>query len=106
MKSFAIVLVCYNRLLGVERLLKSLENADYNGRNDIVLIFSIDNSGTKTVEDFAKAYKWIHGEKLIRTFTQRQGLKNHILQCGDFTEKYDIVAVFEDDIYASESFYN
>ena len=42
MKSFAIVLVCYKRLSGIQRLLKSLEVVDYSGRNDITLIFSID----------------------------------------------------------------
>ena len=79
MKSAAIVLVCYNRLGGLKRLLSSLEKVDYDGRNDISLIFSIDNSGTSTVEDFAKSYEWNHGEKVIRTFPQRQGLKKHIL---------------------------
>ena len=106
MKSAAIVLVCYNRLGGLKRLLSSLEKVDYDGRNDISLIFSIDNSGTSTVEDFAKSYEWNHGEKVIRTFPQRQGLKKHILQCGDFTEKYDMVIVLEDDIYVSDSMYH
>ena len=29
MKSFAIVIVCYNRIAGIKRLLKSLENVDF-----------------------------------------------------------------------------
>ncbi|OUZ14861.1 glycosyltransferase [Enterococcus cecorum] len=106
MKSFAIVLVCYNRLPGVERLLKQLEAANYNGRKDITLIFSIDNSGTDIVEKFAEDYTWLHGNKIVRTFPERQGLKKHILQCGDYTDQFDIVTVFEDDIFVSDSFYN
>lgn len=106
MKSFAIVLVCYNRLDGLKRLIRSLENADYDNRNDINLIFSIDNSGSPEVEEYARNYDWPHGPKKIRTFPERQGLKNHILQCGDFTEEYDIVAVFEDDIFVSDSYYH
>ncbi len=105
MKSFAVVLVCYNRLGGVRRLLKSLETADYAGRNDIHLIFSIDRSGSDEIEQFAKEYTWKFGEKHIRTFPERQGLKKHILSCGDFTEQYDIVTILEDDIYLSSSFY-
>lgn len=106
MKSFAIVIVCYNRILGIQRLLKQLEKVDYDGRKDITLIFSIDNSGSDIVENFAKNYNWIHGKKRIRTFSKRQGLKNHILQCGDFTYEYDIISVLEDDIFVSDSFYH
>lgn len=106
MKSFAIVVICYNRISGIRRLLKSLECVDYNGRTDINLIFSIDNSGINFVEDFAKEYDWKFGPKVIRTFKERQGLKKHILQCGDYTEKYDIVVALEDDIYVSDSMYH
>ncbi len=105
MKSFAIVLICYNRLGGVKRLLKSLENVDYENRTDISLIFSIDNSGSDLVENFAKEYNWPYGSKIIRSFTERQGLKKHILQCGDYTEQYDILVALEDDIYVSDSMY-
>lgn len=105
MKSFAVVLVCYNRIAGLKRLLDSLNRVDFNGRNDITLIFSIDNCGRDTVECFAKNYKWKYGKKIIRTFSERQGLKKHILQCGDYTEQYDIVAVLEDDIVVSDSMY-
>ena len=106
MKSFAIVVIGYNRLPGLKRLVESLEKVDYNGRSDINLIFSIDNSGKKDVEEYAKQYHWPHGKKHIRVFPERQGLKKHILSCGDFTEKYDIVAILEDDLYVSDSFYN
>ena len=105
MKSFAIVLVCYKRLSGIRTLLKSLEKVDYAGRKDIPLIFSIDNSGEKAVEDFAREYRLKNGDKIVRTFPNRQGLKKHILQCGDFTDQYDIVTVLEDDIVVSDSFY-
>lgn len=106
MKSFVIVIVCYNRLPGVIRLLKALETADYDNRKDIHLIFSIDYSGNSEIEMFAQNYIWPHGEKTIRAFTERQGLKKHILQCGDYTDCYDIVTILEDDIFVSDSFYH
>lgn len=105
-RSFAIVIVCYNRLPGVIRLIKSLEKVDYDNREDIELIFSIDNSGSSLVEDYAKNYNWKYGKKIVRTFKKRQGLKKHILQCGDYTKQYDIVVVLEDDIYVSNSMYH
>lgn len=105
MRSFAIVLVCYNRLDGLKRLLHSLDLADYDERNDIHLIFSIDNSGSNEIKKYAEEYNWRHGEKHIRTFESRQGLKKHIILCGDYTSEYDIVVVLEDDIYVSDSYY-
>lgn len=106
MKSFAIVIVGYKRLDGIKRLVQSLDAVDYDGRNDITLIFSIDNSGDTVVEEYARNYEWRHGEKIVRTFSERQGLRNHILQCGEYTKQYDIVSVLEDDIFVSNSFYH
>lgn len=105
MKTFAIVVVCYNRLAGLKRLLHSLLVADYTGRKDIDLVFSIDNSGTSVISDYANEFYWPYGQKKIRTFPTRQGLKNHILQCGDLTSQYDIISVFEDDVVVSNSFF-
>ena len=105
MKSFAIVVVCYNRIEGIKRLLKSIEDVNYAGRKDITLILSVDNSGSDKVVNFANEYEWPHGEKIVRTFEQRQGLRKHILQCGDYTENFDIVVILEDDIFVSESMY-
>lgn len=62
MRSFAIVLVCYNRVNGLKRLTGSLLRADYGKRTDIDLIFSIDNSGTDIVEKFAQNFEWPYGK--------------------------------------------
>lgn len=105
MKSFAIVVACYNRIEGIKRLLKSIEDVNYAGRKDITLILSVDNSGSDKVVNFANEYEWPHGEKIVRTFEQRQGLRKHILQCGDYTENFEIVVILEDDIFVSESMY-
>lgn len=106
MRSFAIVLICYNRIDGLKRLVSSLEKVDFDGREDIELIFSVDNSGTSIVTEFAEQYDWPFGHKTVRTFPERQGLKKHILQCGDYTEMYDVVVVLEDDIFVSDSMYH
>lgn len=63
-KSFAIVIVCYNRIDGVKRLTQSLERVDFDGRNDIDLIFSIDNSGSNIVEKFAAIINGKMGKRL------------------------------------------
>lgn len=103
-RSVAIVVVAYNRPDGMLRLLRSLEKADYLDES-VPLIISIDHSGVSEVEEAAKAFQWSHGEKKIRTFETRQGLRKHILSCGEFLETYDALVVLEDDLIVSPFFY-
>lgn len=104
MNKFAVVVVGYNRIAGMLRLLESLENAQYGG-DHLTLIISLDNCGSSGPEETAKAFSWSHGEKVVRTFTERQGLRNHILSCGDFLKEYDAIAVLEDDLVVSPAYY-
>ena len=104
MSKFAAVVIGYNRIPGMLRLLESLENADY-GKDELTLIISLDNCGRPEPEEAARAFQWSHGEKIVRTFPERQGLRNHILSCGEFLNEYDAIAVLEDDIIVSPAFY-
>ena len=107
MKTFAIVIICYRKLNGIKRLLKSLEQVNYDGRNDIHLIFSVDYSyDNEDVRDFVENYKWHFGNKSTIKYTENQGLKKHIIACGDLTSQFDILVVLEDDLYVSNSMYN
>ncbi len=103
MKKYAILVIGYNRLKSIIRLLESLDKAYYD--EEITLIISIDNSGSDVVEKYAKDFKWVHGEKIVKTYPERLGLRKHILQCGEFLNDYDALAVFEDDVVASQTFY-
>ena len=104
MKEFAIVIVTYNRLNSVKRLLNSLNYAYY--LNDKVdLIISIDYSGSDIIYNYVKDYTWDFGEKKVISHTKNLGLRNHILLCGNFTSEYSNICVLEDDIYVSPLFY-
>ena len=103
--SVAIVVVGYNRLAGIKRLLKSIEKADYPSE-DIPLVISIDASGNKELYDFVKNYTWNHGTKYVNIQEERLGLKNHIFQCADLTEHFKAVIILEDDLYVSTQYYN
>lgn len=101
---FALIVIGYNRVNCIARLLDSLNNAFY--MNDKVdLIISIDNSGRDDVEAYAQSFEWLHGEKIIRTFKERQGLRRHVLKCGAMVRNYDAIAVLEDDIVVAPGFY-
>lgn len=102
---FAIVAVGYNRPESMSNLLRSLTLADY-GEDIVDLVISIDKGPKQSeVKKVAEACNWSHGEKCIRAFQEKQGLRKHILQCGDLTEKYDAVVVLEDDLLVSKAFY-
>lgn len=103
-KHLAIVVIGYDNGESILRLLKSLQRAEY-GKDTVDLIISIDHSGNQVVESIARNFEWHIGAKKIRTFKERQGLKKHILSCGNFLEKYDAIFVFEDDIIVSPYFY-
>lgn len=104
MNQYAIVAIGYNRVNSMARLLDSLDRVEYDG-DEITLIVSLDNCGNDAVYNYVNQFQWRWGNKIIRTFPERQGLKRHILACGDYLNEYDAIAVFEDDITAAPGFY-
>lgn len=104
MNKYAIVVIGYNRPVSMQRLLNSLSQGIY-GNDKITLIISIDNSGTDEVKKCADIFFWKFGEKKIVVYPKKQGLRQHILHCGDFLYDYDAIAVLEDDIVVAPGFY-
>ena len=105
MSKYGIVVIGYNRIDSLQRLMRSLLLASYPQKVD--LIISIDNSGTDIVEKYAKTVEWAHGEKIIKTYPERMGLKKHVLNCGTYLNEYDYdaIAVLEDDLFVSPGFF-
>lgn len=102
----AIVAVGYNRPDSMRRLLNSVRAAAYPAHARVPLIVSIDECGASdAVAAVAEALDWPYGEKTVRRFPVRQGLRSHILQCGDLSETYGAVIVLEDDLVAAKDFY-
>ncbi len=106
MMNIAVIAIGYNRKDSLYRLLKSLERAEYPDYVNVTLIISLDKSDIhKEMEDFFEQFEWSHGDRIVRTFETRQGLKNHILSCGDLVNEYDAVVLFEDDLVVSRYYY-
>ncbi len=103
----AIVCVGYNRPDALTRLLRCVETAVYPDDARIPLIVSIDFSAAQgDVRAAAEACPWTHGEKIIRCFPVRQGLRSHILQCGDLSAQYGAVVILEDDLLVAPGYYS
>lgn len=104
MSNFAIVVIAYNRLNSLKRLIDSLFRAQYLG-DKIDLVISLDNSGLSSLVEFSNSIHWPYGEKKIIHHEERLGLKKHVLKCGELTKIYENICVLEDDLYVSPGFY-
>lgn len=101
----AIVVVGYNKIVGLKRLLETLNSLNYCSC-DIPLIISIDASGNQDVYDYVSKYVWNHGLKYLNIEKSRLGLKNHIFQCAALSQYFKGVIILEDDILVAPDFYN
>lgn len=102
----AIIVVAYNRSDSLKRLLHSIESAYYKD-NDITLIISIDYCDTnQDVIETAHQFEWTYGKKIIKLHEKNIGLKNHIFECGDYSETYGSIILLEDDLIVAPDFYN
>lgn len=104
----AIITVGYNRKDSLSRLLISICNADYTCCDTTIdLVISLDYSDKQSeIVQMAGQIEWEYGKKIIKAYSERQGLRQHILNCGDLTSEYDAVVVLEDDIIVSNCFMN
>lgn len=100
----AILIIAYKEPHRFQRLLESVSRACYN-EDRVDLIISIDKSDRMDVVQLAEAFVWKYGNKIIRTFSERQGLRRHILSCGDYLDEYDALFILEDDLIVSPQFY-
>ena len=84
----AIVVVAYNRVKSLERILNSLVHADID---NATLIISIDKSNTNSVELYAESFVWPYGEKRVIKHTNNLGLRTHILSVGQLFNEFDAI---------------
>lgn len=101
----AIVVVGYNRIDSIIRLINSINNAAFP-EADITLLVCLDKSDkTADIIDAVKKVGFKHGNLVFRTQTERLGLKKHIIECGNLTEEYGAAIILEDDLIVSKMFY-
>ncbi len=104
MGSIAIVVVTYDRLLCLKRLLNGLLKADYDGE-EVPLIVSVDKSGNDRTEKFVSAFEWPYGPYRPVLHAENLGLRKHILSCGNLLEEFEAIIVLEDDLTVRADFY-
>ena len=99
----AIVVVGYNRIASIKRLLSSLTIACYD--DEVPLVISIDRSGNEELYAYVNNFSWKHGNKYVIIQEERRGLKEHIYRCGDLSQYFKSITILEDDLFVSPYFY-
>lgn len=101
----AIVVIAYNRVESLKRLLVSISNAIYD-EGDINLVISVDYSDcVEEVKQVAESFEWTYGKKRLIIHDKNLGLRNHVLSCGALAEEYGSVILLEDDLYVGKDYY-
>lgn len=101
-----IVITAYNRATPLADLLTSLNNVLVDDGRQIPLVISIDNQGTKDVNQVANDFKWKYGPKEVVIHEKKLGLVKHFIWAGDQTERFDNVLFLEDDLIVSPDIIN
>ena len=104
-KKPTIVVLTYNRLNSLSRLLHSLNNSYYPS-NQINLVISIDGGAPYELVNFVENFAWKYGNKIVIKHETNLGLRKHVISCGDLVYKYDEIIILEDDLYVSPFFYD
>lgn len=104
--NLAIVIIAYNRPKSLKNLLNSLARAQHSNESSITLIISIDKSNDDSVLRVAQNFTWNAGQKIIIAHKVNMGLKNHVLSCGDLSNKYDSIIMLEDDLCVSPFYFD
>jgi len=99
-----IAVIAYNRIKPLQRLLRSLVQASYD---DLVikLYICIDGGGNDEVIKLAHDFDWPFGVKQVIIQSKNLGLKEHVLRCGNLSQKHDGILILEDDMFVSPIFY-
>lgn len=101
-----LIVIAYNRVRALQRLLQSLRAASYPP--NVRLIISIDAGGEqqRQVYEVAQRFGWPHGEKEVRPQERPLGLIDHVFACGDLSQQVGPIVLLEDDLFVSPVFYH
>jgi hypothetical protein len=99
----AIIVPAFSRPRSLRRLLDSLNSAQYV--NNPTLVISIDGNAAPETIQIASDFRFHGGRKEIVTRSVNLGLREHLLWCGDQTERFGAAIVLEDDLVVDRQFF-
>lgn len=100
----AIIIPAYKRDKSLLRLLHSINEANFSDQ-DIRVIISVDGDPNPDVISVAKNFSFKSGTVEVIEHDKNLGLYRHILECADYSAKYESVLILEDDLVVGPAFY-
>jgi hypothetical protein len=104
----AIVVIAYDRPHTLQRLLASLDAADYPAGADVQLVISVDqgpSSGRRSVLELANRFEWRFGPKRVIEQPEHLGVVGHFRASGGLSGEYGAVILLEDDLTVAPPFH-
>jgi len=100
----AIVVICYNRLSSLKRLLSSIDGSRFEVYPDLIISIDYSDTHQDQLAAYAELFAW-KGEKHIIRHKSNLGLRSHVFFGGRLSAEYGSVIVLEDDLYVAPGFY-
>lgn len=103
----AIVIPAFNRAGSLRRLLDSIDQACFRGLETPLVVVSLEGGALDDVARTAREFEQ-QAENVkvdVVSHSERLGLRNHILWCGDLSQEHGSVVVLEDDLFVDPYFY-
>lgn len=106
--NIAVVIIAYNRVDSLTRLINSLKNAYYDENQKVDLIISVDRSNNEEVYKYVDSIQWEYGAIFREYKEKNMGLRAHIMSCGEYFDKYnqDALIILEDDLFVAQNYCN
>lgn len=104
-KSFIIIVFAWNRKDSLDRLMKSLLRADYQGNNSIELRINLDNNPSEDVQEYVESFDWPHGPKTVIIRDSHYGLERMVVESWDPKSSDEYAFFFEDDIEVQKDYF-
>jgi len=104
----AIVVITYDRPYTLQRLLTSLDAANYPDGVEVPLVVTIDRGNSapsQRVVELAKGFDWRFGPKRVIEQPGHLGLVDHFWAAGRLSRDYEAIVLLEDDLTVAPPFY-
>lgn len=99
----AIIVLGFKRPNSLNRLLCSLAEAAYPWQVD--LIISLEFNACLEVMTIADNFSAPQINVTVVKHEAHLGLRQHVIECGDYSKKYGSVIILEDDLFVDKYFY-
>lgn len=102
---FVIIVFAWRRKESLERLINSLQVADYVN-HEVQLNFNIDFDPSEDVKNYIESVNWQHGSKNIIQRRESYGLERMVIESWKAENDKEFAFFFEDDIEVQPDYFN